>query len=188
MNGQKNVSEKPAYPVRPRLAFYHPNPKCTGGAAAFELLPAEGREEGGVFVTLVSQLTVGNRHAPEPTFPTFDWENRITVFLGFSDLCRMLQVLRGECESLENGKGVFHQTSSYNTKIMFRHMVEPVQGYSLEVYRSEIKGDGEWRAHILLSNWEALGLAETLSGSMAYVSFGVPALYPARTPSAPARG
>jgi hypothetical protein len=70
---------------------------------------------------------------------------------------------------------------------MFKHMIEPVQGYSLDVYRSAIRGEGEWRAHILLSDWEALGLAETLSGSMTYVSFGVPAPQSARTSSALAR-
>ena len=176
----REMHERPVYPVRPRLAFYHPNGKCTGGAVAFELSPAAGREEGGVFMTMVSQLTVGDRRAPEPTFPTFDWENRITVFLGFSDLCKLLQVLRGECESLENGKGVFHQSSRFNTKITFRHLVEPVQGYSLEVFRSEIKGQGEWRSHILISPWEAVGLAEALAGAMTYVSFGVPVMPPAR--------
>lgn len=168
------MNEKPAFTPRPRLAFYHPSVKGTGSAAAFELCPAAGRDEGGVFLTLANQLTVGNRSAPEPTFPTFDWDNRIVVFLGFADICKILQVLRGECEAVEDGKGLYHRSYQYNTKISFRHMVDPVQGYSLEIYRSEAKGTGEWRSRMLFSAWEAAGLAETLSGAMVYVSFGIP--------------
>ena len=127
---------------------------------------------------VANQMTVGNRLGPNPTFPRFDWENLICVKLAFNDLCQILQVLRGECESIEGGRGLYHRTAKATTKIVFRHMIEPTAGYSLEIYRTPAAGGEETRAHLLFSPVEALGLCESIAGSLYLVSFGIPMLTP----------
>ena len=177
-NTTETAAARDARPLRPELRFFHPTGKGTGCAMTLALHPAHDTTDGSIFMALAAQLTVGDRRGPVPTFPRFDWENRITVKLDFADLSKMLQVFRGECESLEDGKGLYHRSARYVTRIVLRHLVEPVPGYSLEVYRSSPAGDGEQRAHMLLSPWEALGISESIAGALAVVSFGIPAVIP----------
>ena len=140
MNETKNREKggtdvaQPAF--RPKLAFYHANSRGTGGAVSMDLHPAHGNKDGCIMMRIANQMTIGNRQGPNPTFPRFDWENAIVVKLGFDDLCQILQVFRGECESVGDGKGLIHVTAKASTSIRLRHMIEPVTGYSLEVYRT----------------------------------------------------
>lgn len=173
MNTETNIQR-----YRPGLAFYHPNGKGTGSAVRMELHPAHDDVDGSIFLSAANQLTVGDRNGPHPTFPRFDWENKLVVKLDFTDLCKILQVFRGECESLEGGKGLYHRTAQFATHINLRHLVEPVPGYSLELYRGSSRKDEDRRVHVQFSDWEALGLAESISGSMAVVSFGIPMVIP----------
>ena len=177
MNETKNREKggtdvaQPAF--RPKLAFYHANSRGTGGAVSMDLHPAHGNKDGCIMMRIANQMTIGNRQGPNPTFPRFDWENAIVVKLGFDDLCQILQVFRGECESVGDGKGLIHVTAKASTSIRLRHMIEPVKGYSLEVYRTSRNGGEESRAHILFSNAEAVGLCEAIAGSMSVISFGI---------------
>ena len=166
-----------ARPLRPSLRFFHANAKGTGCAIKMVLHPAHDIVDGSVWLTAAQQMTIGNRLGPNPTFPRFDWENAICIKLEFADLCKMLQVFRGECESLENGKGLVHRTAWATTQIGLRHIVDPVQGYSLELYRTRSQGE-EAHAHILFYPWEALGIAEAIAGSMSVISFGIPMVIP----------
>ena len=164
-------------PYRPKLRFYHASARGTGCALQIELHPAHDLTDGSLMMSVANQMTIGNRLGPNPTFPRFDWENKITVKLDFNDLSKMLQVFRGECESLENDQGLFHRSPSGMTKIVLRHIVEPVQGYSLELYRTPVQGE-EQRAHFMFFPHEALGLAEAIAGSLAVISFGIPTVIP----------
>ena len=185
MNETKNREKggtdvaQPAF--RPKLAFYHANSRGTGGAVSMDLHPAHGNKDGCIMMRIANQMTIGNRQGPNPTFPRFDWENAIVVKLGFDDLCQILQVFRGECESVGDGKGLIHVTAKASTSIRLRHMIEPVKGYSLEVYRTSRNGGEESRAHILFSNAEAVGLCEAIAGSMPVISFGIPVVLPPDT-------
>ena len=182
MNNETNT--KTAMPLgqfRPKLAFYHATPKGTGCAATLELHPAHDDTDGCIMLCAANQMTIGNRMGPNPTFPHFDWENRICVKLDFNDLCAMLQVLRGECETINGDYGLYHRTAKATTKIQLRHLVDPVSGYSLELYKTPAGGSEETRAHLLLSPAEALGLCESIAGSMYLVSFGIPMLVPHNT-------
>lgn len=164
---------------RPSLNFYHANAKGTGCAVKFELHPAHDRTDGSIFMSLARQLTVGERTNGRQTFPRFDWENKLVVKLDFSDLSKMLMVFRGECENLEDNKGLFHSAPGHSTRICLRHLLEPIQGYSLEVYRSYKGAEGrESGAHIILYPHEALGLCESIAGAMAVISFGIPQVIP----------
>lgn len=160
---------------RPSLSFFHPNAKCTGGAMKMNLHPAHDDTDGSIMVTIANQLTVGKRTAETHTFARFDWENAICCKLDFMDLCHILQVLRGECESIEDGRGLYHRSKSASTRIVLRHILECTQGYSFEMYRTAANGT-ESSAHIFLSATEALGLCEAISGSMSIISFGIPML------------
>ena len=188
MNDNENMNSAAAVPggagdpqqvqlIRPSLCFYHPSTKGTGCALKMNLHPAHDYTDGSIMVKVANQMTVGDLRGPNPTFPRFDWENPICVKLDFSDLCKMLQVLRGECESLEDGRGIFHRSPMGLTKIVLRHLLEPVSGYSFELYRTSSNGE-EARAHIFFSPWEALGISEAIAGSMSVISFGIPMVIP----------
>ena len=158
----------------PCLRFWHPNARGTGCAMAMKLCPADTVQDGFIVVSFANQMTVGNPNGDNPTFPKFDWDNRVDVVLGFNDLCAILQVLRGETESVGNGRGIFHKDEECCQTIKLSHIVEPVCGYSFDVFEFHPKGGEEKRAHMLLSPAESLGICESIAGSMYLVAFGSP--------------
>ena len=169
----EKTTEKPRT-FNPKLAFYHATARGTGSVASFELLPAQGDAAGAIRLKLARQSAAAERGGAQSVAARFDWENAIVVKLSFSDLCQMLQVLRGASESVADGKGLFHASPRAQTIIRFRHQTAPASGYALEVYRKTLASGEESRASILFSETEAIGLCETIAGSMALVSFGVP--------------
>lgn len=159
---------------RPRLEFYHPNAKGTGCAMAMALRPADSTHNGYVAVSFANQMTVGNSMGANPTFPTFDWENSVDVVLDFDALCAILQVLRGETESIDGIHGIYHKYKEYCQKIQLRHLIDPVCGYSFEVFEKQANGGEEKHVHMLLSPAESLGICESIAGSMYLITFGMP--------------
>ena len=175
MNEQKE-ERKPANPAnfRPTLAFFRANAKGTGCALEMNLIPATGADEGCIMASFANQMTVGDRRGAVPVYPHFDWEHKLVVKLGFDDLCEMLQVFRGERETLgEEEKGLYHRTKDFFTKINLRHLVEPTSCYSFELYRTATNGE-ESHAHMILKPAEALGLCCAIENSLGVICFGVP--------------
>lgn len=174
---QENMNENKANETsaahRPSLTFYHANPKGTGCAIQLSLHPAHGVTDGYVYARLANQKTIGCRTGSTPTFPTFDWENVIVAKFDFADLAKILQVFRGECESIDDDHGLYHRSAKGMTNITLRHLVDPVSGYELDVRFRPTDGE-EARAHIFFTPAEALGLCEAFASSMMYVGFGVP--------------
>ena len=162
--------------TRPTLTMYHPNGKGTGSAIRLELHPAHDDTAGSIMATIATQLTTGNCMGSMLVYPRFDWEGAITVKLDFTDISKMLQVFRGECESIEDGRGLFHKSTRGTTKITLRHIVEPIHGYMLEFYRKTSEEDSN--ARIFLSPYEALGLATAIESSMGVICFGIPMVIP----------
>ena len=158
----------------PRLELYHPNGKGTGCAMVMAISPADSTQNGFIAVSIANQMTVGNPTGDNPTYPTFDWENCVDVVLDFNDLCAILQVLRGETESIREGRGIFHKNKECCQKIQLRHLIDPVCGYSFEVFETSANGSDERRVHMLLSPAESLGLCESIAGSMYLIAFGSP--------------
>ena len=154
----------------PCLRFYHP----TGCAMVMKLRPADSTQDGFIVVSFANQMTVGNPTDDNPTFPKFDWKNKVDVVLGFNDLCAILQVLRGETESIGSGRGIFHRYKECRQTIKFSHIVDPVCGYSFEVFETSANGSDEKRVHMLMSPAESLGICEAISGSMHLIAFGSP--------------
>ncbi|MBP5319417.1 MAG: hypothetical protein J6334_00395 [Kiritimatiellae bacterium] len=171
---------------RPRLSFYHPNGKGTGSAIQFERIPAQGDREGGIFMRLALQKTVatGSRHDGTRQHATFDWQNRLIVKLGFTDLCAMLMVLIGRFETIAEGKGLFHDSKSHITTINLTRQIEPVPGLILEVSRrSKTEPATSQRIRMLISESEALGLRLVFEQSLSVITFGIP-----KEPAARPRG
>ena len=165
--------------IRPSLSFYHANSKGTGSAVQMRLHPAHDYTDGSIMLRIANQMTVGNPMGPNPTFATFDWENAMTVKLDFNDLCQVLQVFRGECEAINDGKGLYHRSPLGLTTIKLKHLVDPVPGYLLEIYRSSQRGkEADGHAGMLFKPAEALGVCESIAGAMYLVSFGIPMLVP----------
>ena len=158
---------------RPSLVFYRANAKGTGSAMKMELHPAHGDTAGSIMMYLASQKTVGDYRGPNPIYPTFDWENPITVKLDFIDLSKMLQVFRGECENIEEGRGLVHRSPKGLTYIRLAHLVEPIPGYRLEVefYAGMLNVE---KRSIMLAPYEALGLTAAIESSLGVICFGMP--------------
>ena len=174
-NGTQTRDGRAAAAYRPQLAIYHPNSSGTGCALKLEMHPARGDEDGYFMMTMASQQSVGDRRAAVKTYSKFNWEKCIVVKLDFSDICRIMQVFRGECESIEDGKGLYHISGNHHTKIVLRHILSPVSAYSLEVYRNWSDRSEEDRAsHIVLTTAEAYGLSIAFENSIGYICFGVP--------------
>ena len=159
----------------PCLRLYHPNAKGTGCAMVMKLRPADSAQDGFIAVSFANQTTVGNPAGDNPTFPRFDWENRVDVVLDFNDLCAILQVLRGETESIYDGRGIFHKYKECSQRIQLRHVIEPACGYLLEVFEETPSNRGDSRrVRMFLSPAESLGICESISGSMYLIAFGSP--------------
>ena len=159
----------------PCLRFYHPNGRGTGCAMVMKLRPADSTQDGFVVVSFANQMTVGNPTGDNPTFPRFDWENRVDVVLDFNGLCAILQVLRGETESICEGRGIFRKYKECCQKIQLRHVIEPVCGYLFEVFEDTPANRGDCRhVRMFLSPAESLGVCESIAGSMYLVAFGNP--------------
>ena len=138
-----------------------------------ELHPAHDDIDGSIMVTFANQIAPDDAKSDAPgdgyrRFARFDWQNRITIKLDFSDLCRILQVFRGECESIEDGKGLIHSSPGFLTKIQLRHIQEPKHGFMFEVYKNATDKSGA----------EAYGLAMSFEASIGIICFGIPKVIP----------
>ncbi len=163
-----------AYP--PRLVFYHPNGKGTGCAVQFDLRPAAGDREGCLFAAFANQKSVaeGPRTAGSRQAATFNWTEKITVKLNFSDVCQLLMVLSGKVPSACDGKGLFHDTGETVTIIHMARQTEPVAGIAFEVSKKRKNADGApQRSRILFTEAESLGLSRLFSAILLPLAFGI---------------
>ena len=89
------------------------------------------------------------------------------------DLAKILQVFRGQYESIDDGKGLYHRTVKGCTVFRICHRIEPIGGYVLDV--SHKPNDGETVSLVFAITYdEAFALAEAIDHAMLYVAFGVP--------------
>lgn len=151
-----------------KLKLYHPTSKGTGCAIGLELHPATAEQEGSIILEMAHQRTVGEIIGKSE----FDWNDTACVRLGFNELTKVLQVLRGETESVEGERGLMFGDPKVTRRMMLRHVFETCCGYSLEVSRYPEVDGGKYS--ILLTNAEALGICEAISAAMVWVAFGDP--------------
>jgi hypothetical protein len=178
LQSQKTADEESVFrPYRPRLSFYHANSKGSGSAVRFEVIPACGERDGVVFMTLAQQKSVatGSNEQGNRQHATFDWQNRVTVKLNFSDLCQMLLVFKGQAATIMDGKGLYHDSRNTTTMINMARQAEPYPGLSLDVSRrSKVDSDAALRIRIVFNTAEAFGLGAVLEQSLGVIAFGIP--------------
>ena len=108
-------------------------------------------------------------------YATFDWQNRVTVKLNFSDLCQMLLVFRGQAKAIADGKGLYHDCRNTSTIINLTQQAEPYQGLALDVSRrSKIESEPAVRIRIVFKDSEAFGVGAVLEQSLWIIAFGIP--------------
>lgn len=184
MNENNNANQNPVKTpppggYRPKFTLYKANPNGNGSAVQFELHPAHDDVDGSIFMTLACQKTVGNARGPNPTYSTFSWDASMTVKLDFNDLTQILQVFRGETESVNGERGLYHLSYGVATTIKFRHVVEGSGGYALELYRNT-KGrpDDDRCGFFFFTSAEALGISAAIENSLGVICFGIPRVIP----------
>lgn len=101
----------------------------------------------------------------------FDWNNPLCAFLNFTETAQLLQVFRGECESINEGKGIYSKNPDGNSIVKLEHRFEPAMCYSLGIAQSIDGADAQ--AMFVMNNAEALGICEALSGVMKDIAFGL---------------
>ena len=153
------------------ITINHMNARGTGAALRLALHPATDESEGYILLAVASQRKVGN-----PPRIGLD-EDTTSVRLYFGDLCKVLEVLRGVTESLEDGKGLYYayaaQTiASRSVVVRLRHQVEPDFGYRLTVCSNDRATHEKTVREILLTPSEALGIEAAITTSMGRVAFG----------------
>lgn len=166
------------------LSIYHPNAKGTGGALKVSIVPASEKSEGKVWMMAARQSVGGAPMAYAPSnvrHPVFDWDEAICASLGPVGAARLLMVFRGECESVNDGAGVFIRFPGENcdaVKVTLRHVIEPVVGYQFEFIHT-FHESGEKNAgtktetvRVFLVEAEALALSLALEQSMRLLAFG----------------
>lgn len=156
--------------IRPSLHLYHASPKCTGSALGLTLYPAHNERPGFLSMTICPQRTVGD--IGNGIAPTFGFKDGIAVALDFTSVSMILQVLRGEIESINEGKGIFLKTATGSTVVKFAHKIDPVHGYHLSLTHKSDDGKSESTVSFFMNPAEACGICEALSQSMHLIAFG----------------
>lgn len=157
-----------------RLRFYRANAKASGVAVQFELKINRTPEDryNCFFLEMAPQKSpaaVGNRGRAAATF---DWENKVTVKLGFQDVCQFLAVLEGQTDKVgEQGNGLYHESGDSNTLISFGRNTGDGGGYGLGLSRKRKDGSQLFKGRMLLSAAEAIGLKHVFQAGLFYMAF-----------------
>ena len=155
-----------------RQTIYHPNSKGTGAALQLDMRLNEGDETryDCFFINMARQKTIATREEGNRKPASFDWENKVAAKLDFSDICELLSVLEGVKDRPGDGKGLYHSTKGTNTLI---DLCESDQrpGYSLSISKKNSEGENVFRAQILLTRAESLGLKHIFQTSLFFLTF-----------------
>lgn len=150
-----------------RIIFYHPNSKGTGAATRLEpkVIQGNGDRHTCFFLEMASQKTAASKDAGKSVPATFDWENKITVKLGFEDICHFLAVLEGRADRVGGKRdGLYHGNGQSNALI---HFSKHESGGCL-LALSRKRGDEEEARRIgtVLSDIEATGLRHLFTAGL----------------------
>lgn len=164
-----NLNEARLY--NERLTFYHANRQGSGAAVRVE--PRVNRRPGDryncFFLDMARQKTVAGQGEGASPHATFDWENKITVKLDFTDICEFLTVLEGTRDHVGGKRdGLYHQTGQNNTLIRFK--AHESGGYALALSRKAAGSDQPTRVHTVLNPVEATGLRHILQVGLFFVT------------------
>lgn len=136
----------------------HLNAKGTGAMMEMAYRPATDGVEGCLYIGMSPQCN-----------SVFDMSEKIRYKLTPVEAAEVLQVLRGECESIQDGRGLYYRSDGMTVRLQFRHVIEPVLGYSLELYEAM---ERERTCRIFLSCPEALVMSYAIEHALAPMVFG----------------
>lgn len=126
-------------------AIYKPNGRGNGGVIRFEL----NREKGAVFVDATNQC--GEKQ--------FDWEQKITMKWGLSDLGSVLAVVQGRQPQAK----LFHQSEKANSAFELTARDDPQKApYMMSVSRQETTSKAVRKVAIPVTHAEAAVLEMAL--------------------------
>jgi len=137
----------------PEYAIYKPNARGSGGVVRFEL----NREKGAVFLDAANQS--GEKK--------FDWEKKITMKWGMSDLGSVLAVLERRAPTAK----LFHQTENANSAFELATQSDPERApYFIHVSRQDAKTKEVHKVAIPLSHAEAAVLETLLKAAVVRIA------------------
>lgn len=155
------------------MSVYHPNGRATGSALRIEpRINREGEDRYNCFfLEMAAQKEAARSENGQREHATFDWEQRITVKLGFHDVCELLCVLEDRTpQAGGERKGLYHATPLGNTIISLARD-ETRSGYYLSLSR-KLKDQSEARRiGIGLTAAEAVGLRCLFQVGLFFVTF-----------------
>lgn len=143
------------------INIFHPNAKDMGSALKVRTAYAD------------TILQIFPQKASDDEIPEYDVECPVGFVANWLDLADMLMVFRGEAESLGDGCGKLGMSSdctAEESRLMLRHIIDPVHCYSLEV--CEKRDNGERRGTFCLLPAEALGLSMIIEGVLHHALIG----------------
>ena len=147
----------------PRLSVYHANAKATGSAIHFSIQKATAVEDGRLIVCMANQQTTGS----EKVFPKFDWGKSVTVKLTPTEIAEIIEVLQGDKESIQDGKGIIYNTGANRVTLTFTHIPSAhAHGYGLELH---VKGE---IYKITFNSAESVAIEYALKYALGIVAFG----------------
>ncbi len=157
----------------PRLTLYHPTGSGTGAALQLALRlnrPGEDRYDC-FFLDMTAQKSAAGRDGEKRVPATFDWENKMTVKLGFADICELLMVLEGRVERAGGARnGLYHENGKSSTVISLQKSAERA-GYFLGLSRKAKDGGQVTRVQIVLGEAEAVGLRCLFQSGLFFMTF-----------------
>ena len=142
------------------LKIFRPNSKWTGA-----LLRVALTDRGNIKFSIYPQM-----QSDGIGIPGFSKEDGVSFIVDWRDLAEMLMVFRGECESLEDGKGILCIHKDGWSKIMLRNVIEPMHHYALDIYDSRSDVERHWDFQLSLP--EALGLSLIIEGVLHHTLIG----------------
>ncbi len=155
------------------ICIYHPNGRGEGSAMRLEPRVNRHGEDryNCFFLEMASQKSAAQRQNGKTDYATFDWENKITVKLGFLDVGELLTVLEGKVPHVGGQrKGLYHASGIGNTLISFNRDAQR-GSYYLTLSRKRNGDAHPLRIGIGLSDVEATGLRCLLQTGLFFVTF-----------------
>lgn len=131
------------------LTIKRPNARKTG--ALLEVLPSTG-------------CAIGIKLYPQRVSDNIAYDEPLSTILFYDDMALILMVLQGLEESILNGKGIYRQYANHTMRILFRHIIDPVAGYELEIIDTKKDSLETKRAKITLQIQDALALSYGIQG------------------------
>ncbi|MFC1452046.1 hypothetical protein ACFLSJ_01725 [Verrucomicrobiota bacterium] len=170
MNAEASA-QKPSVGRGERVVFYHPNQQGSGSAARLDPRMNQGihGRPNCFFLEMAEQKAVAGQGNGGPARASFDWENKITVKLGFQDICHFLAVIEGRADHAGGKRdGLYHQNGSTNTLIGLKKNENG--GYFLSLSQKRGREEESRRISTVLSDVEAVGLKHVLSVGLFFMA------------------